>query len=218
MRILLCFCFFSFVFAQFPAHAGWFDFLFPTPAQQGPNPSETLKAPFADEDAVIQNLDASGQGKQMTPLHLRHRTNNVITLWVQQTLPILLSYKTDRYNQQYAQKAQTFSDAGVAEYVQFLNKHNFVTTLKSGQYDITGFVQDYPVVMNEGPIDGRYRWLYQTEIMVTYIKSGTNDYNELDASDAISKSYTLTFQLGRTDRAKNEHGVLIESWSVKEKK
>ncbi len=208
---------FCFVFVPMPAYAGWFDFLFPTPAPQGPNPSETLRAPFADQDAVIEDLDASGQSKQITPLHLRHRTNNAITLWVQKIVPILLTYKADQYNQEYTQKIKFFNKSGASEYIQFLNDKNFLTTLKSGQYDITGFVQDYPIVMNEGPIDGRYRWLYQTSVMVTYLQHGANDYKVINDDDAISKTYVLTMQLGRSDVAGNEHGLLIDSWSIKDK-
>lgn len=213
--ILLCSLF---VFISAPAHAGWFDFLFPSPAQQGPNPAETLRAPFADGDAVIEELDASGESKQITPLHLRHRPNTTITLWVQQTLPMFLSYKTATYNDEYVTKIQHFSKTGADEYVQFLNKYNFLTTLKSGRYDISGFLQDYPVVLNEGPVDGRYRWLYQTNVMVTYIKSGTSDYKQIGEDEAISKEYTLTIQFGRSDTSFNPHGLLVDNWSVKEKK
>jgi len=201
-----------------PAHAGWFDFLFPTPQNNGPDPSETLRAPFADEDAVIVELDASGEAKSITPLHLRHRPNSTITLWVQQVLPTFLTYKADGYNQQYSNKIKNFSQSGAPEYIKFLNDHRFLSTLKSGQYDITGFLNGYPVVINEGSIEGRYRWLYQTSIMVTYIKSGTSDYKNIEDDEAISKEYSLTVQFGRSDDAPNEHGLLVDSWTVKEKK
>lgn len=201
-----------------PAQAGWFDFLFPTPQNQGPDPSETLRAPFADEDAVIEDLDISGEAKQTTPLHLRHRPNSTITLWVQQTLPMFLSYKSSTYNDEYADKIKHFSKSGADEYVKFLNQQRFLTALKSGSYDITGFLNGYPVVINEGAVEGRYRWLYQTNFMVTYIKSGVSDYKNIDDSEALSKEYVLTVQFGRSNNAPNEHGLLVDSWSVKEKK
>ncbi len=218
MRFIVIFLCSLFVFVSAPAHAGWFDFLFPTPSQQGPNPAETLRAPFADEDAVIEELDPSGQAKQRIPLFQRHRPNSTVTLWVQQTLPLFLSYKATTYNDEYAEKIQHFSKSGADEYIQFLKDYNFLTTLKSGKYDISGFLQDYPIVLNEGPIDGRYRWLYQANFMVTYIKSGVSNYKELNENDAISKEYTLTIQFGRTEDAPNDHDLLVESWSVKEKK
>ncbi len=218
MRFVVMFLLVAYVCSPGLAHAGWFDFLFPTPAEQGPNPSETLRAPFADQDAVIEDLDESGQSKQVTPLHLRHRTNTAITMWVQHILPSLLTYKADKYNQEYSQKIRHFNKNGSSEYVKFLNEENFLTTLKSGQYDITGFVQDYPVVLNEGAIEGRYRWLYQTTVMVTYLKHGTSDYKVIEEGDTVTRTYVLTVQLGRSDGANNEHGLLIDTWSVKEKK
>ncbi len=195
----------------------FFDFFFPS-APKGPNPAVTLKAPFANEDAVIEEMDASGNASNQTPLHLRHRTNDIITMWVQTLIPDMISYKAQDYNRQYVDKSKGFDKAGLAEYVKFLNERNFVKTLKTGRYDIAGFIKDYPVLLNEGAVDGSYRWLYQVNIMVTYIESGVKNYAEIKDGEAVSQEFVLTFQIGRSREAANEHGLLIESWSVKPKK
>lgn len=202
-----------------PVQAGWLDFLFPAaPRHEGPHPAETLRAPFADEDAVVEDLDDTGESRQMTPLHLRHRTNGIMTLWVQQTLPMFLTYQAKTYEQHYADTIKNFSQDGAREYTRFLSQKNVLTTLKSGTYDVAGVLQDYPVIINEGAVDNRYRWLYQVKIMVTFLRSGTTDYKNVNDNDVISRSYTLTLQLGRSKEADNEHGVFIESWSVKDAK
>ncbi len=197
---------------------GFFDFFLPSIAKKGSNPAVTLKAPFADEDAVIEEMDASGNAANQTPLHLRHRTNDIVTLWVQRIVPDMISYKAQGYNGQYAEKIKSFNEAGLSEYIKFLGERNFVKTLKTGRYDIAGFIKDYPVIFNEGAIDGHYRWLYQVNIMVTYIESGANDYSDIKKSAAISQEFVLTFQLGRSREATNDIGLLIESWDVKPKK
>lgn len=198
------------------AQAGWLDIFLPeTP--KGPSPAETLKAPFADENAVIQDMDMNGNAANRTPLHLRHRTNTVITRWVQQNIPNMLSYKTATYKAQYAENTKAFSKVGASEYLSFLQDKSFLTTLETGRYDITGFIQDYPVLLNEGAIDGYYRWLYQINVMVTYIESGARDYRSVKDADAITQEFTVDFQLGRAKDVENEHGVLIETWSVRPK-
>lgn len=192
----------------------FFDFFFPTKSNE-PNPAITLKAPFADEDAVIEEMDASGNAANQTPLHLRHRTNETITLWIQKIIPEMITYKTLGYEDQYREKIINFNKAGSIEYLQFLRDRNFITTLKTGHYDIAGFISDYPVILNEGAIDGHYRWLYQMNIMVTYIDSETKNYLEIKKGSAITQEFVLTFQIGRSRTATNEHGIEIESWNIK---
>ncbi len=200
-----------------PAKAdGWFDFLFPTPT--GPDPSKTLRAPFADEDAVVLELDASGNKENQTPLHQRHRTNERMTLWVQHNIPSMLSFSASDYEDEYQDKSEMFNKVGIEEYNTFLQKTNILTTLKTGRYDVSGFINEYPIIMNQGPADNRYKWVYQMDIMLNYIKSGARDHTRLSSDDSIAQEYTLTFQLGRSRDASNKAGVLIETWDVKLKK
>ena len=210
---------FSFAMSSVPAQAeGWLDFLFP-PKDSGPLPAETLRAPFADEDAVIVDLEASEHRANATPLHMRHRTNKVITQWVQGIIPAMLSYKSASYENEYREKITNFSKVGSEEYGAFLHSSNFLTTLKTGRYDIAGFVQDYPVIVNEGVTDGRYKWLYETNVMVTFFDSNVKGYQKDESQDnTITKEYTITLQLGRFRAADNEHGLLIETWTAIPKK
>ncbi|PCJ98197.1 MAG: hypothetical protein COA45_08595 [Zetaproteobacteria bacterium] len=199
-----------------PSHAGWLQFLFPDFSNE-PHPAETLKAPFADDDAVIVDMDITGKAANRMPLHLRHRTNAVMTRWVQQNIPNMLSYKAQTYKKAYGGNIVYFTKVGADEYLKFLQDKSFLTTLETGRYDIAGFIRDYPILLNEGAIDGYYRWLYQVNIMVTYIESGVSDYNALKSGDAITQEFVVNFQLGRHKDVDNEHGVLIETWSVRSK-
>ncbi len=214
--LFIVFCVCAVIFRVSPVHAGWLDFFFPD-FQQGPNPAETLKAPFANEDAVIVDMDMSGNAANITPLHMRHRTNEVITRWVQQHVPNMISYKAGNYKNSYAVNSALFNKIGLGEYSRFLQDKNFIKTLDTGRYDISGFIKDYPILLNEGAVDGSYRWLYQVNVMVTYINSGVNDYEEVGSSDAISQEFVINFQLGRHKDVENDHGVLIETWSSRAK-
>ncbi len=219
MRIFYLFLlFFTIVFSYVPsAQAGLLDFLFPAPKENGPTPSDTLRAPFADENAVIDDMDSMDNIQNSMPLDQKHRTNNVIIQWLQMTVPDLISYKSDGYEDQYKQKVRSFSKSGAEDYVSFLHESNYITTLKTGRYDISGFVQDFPIVVNEGVVDGRYQWVFQTSIMVTYLEAGMTEYKAGKGVDSITQEYVLTFHLGRVEGVKNEHGVLIESWDYKKK-
>ncbi|MGN7439288.1 MAG: DotI/IcmL family type IV secretion protein [Alcanivorax sp.] len=215
----LSFCLLLSIVAFTPnAHAGWLDFLFPT-QDTGPDPSQTLRAPFADEDAVIEDLDAEGNPEKAVPLHMRHRPNTVITQWVQMTVPFVLTYKAKTYEKEYGQKVVHFSKGGLDEYVKFLQGRNILKTLKTGRYNVTGILEDYPVIINEGAVDGRYLWLFKADVLVTYFDSSLKKHPvREDDPNTITQEYTITFQVGRNKGVKNEHGLLIESFEVKLKK
>ncbi len=216
--VTVLFLIFGFItFAPVSAHAGFWEFFFPK-VDDGPKPSETLIAPFADEDAVIEDLDVNGRSEKQIPLHLRHRPNSAITKWVQNTVPELFTYKADNYEKEYAKKVVNFNKTGLNEYVSFLHKKGILKTLKTGRYNVTGIIQGYPQILNERAIDGRYRWVYKMNIMVTYFDSGLKKYKEEKEGDTLTKEFTLTMQIGRHKGVNNEHSILIETWGVKDKK
>ena len=163
-------------------------------------------------------MDAQGNPQDITPLHLRHRPNTTITRWVQETVPVVLSYKAQNYQAQYKDKTGYFSPAGAKAYLAFLKEADFLKTLKTGRYDISGFVRDYPVILNEGPVAGRYRWVYKMNIMVTYMPGGAKNYTDIKDGGAVSKKFTVTAQIGRSKAARGDHGIVIETWDVKAKK
>jgi len=195
--------------------AGWFDFLNPKVKQEGPDPAKTLIAPFADQDAVVDELDPTGNRDLAVPLNQRHRPNTEISKWVLEIVPTVLTYNSNGYEKEYAQNVKNFSKVGTKEYVEFLQKKNIVKTLKTRRYNVASIVEGYPVVINEGAVDGRYRWLYQVDVMVTYFDNSMKRYS-LDKEDkSVTQKFVLTMQLGRVRGVDNEHGLLIETWNVK---
>lgn len=197
------------------AQAGLLDFL-NFGAKSRNDPAVTLKAPFANEDAVLGELDPTGNAELAISLEQRHRPNNEITKWVQEIVPLLLTYNGQEYEQEYADRIVNFSKIGAQEYVDFLRNKNIVKTLKTGRYNVSGIIADYPVVINEGAVDGRYRWLYQVSVMVTYFDSALKGYSAGGGEDSITQEFVLTAQLGRVRGANNAHGLLIETWGVKD--
>lgn len=205
----------AFVGAPQAGHAGWLEFLFPELKQSANDPSKTLKAPFADPDAVIDpTVNKQGLGENATPINMRHRSSAVITKWMESTAADMLVYDAKDYGEQYKKKALAFDTAGLKEYVSFLNSESIVSSLKSGTYNVRSFVKDVPVIINEGEVAGRYRWLYRIKVMVSFVKTDMLSYKDSDTSDEVSKDYILTVHIGRSDKVKNEHGLLIEGWSA----
>ncbi|MBI1301605.1 MAG: hypothetical protein GC137_08105 [Alphaproteobacteria bacterium] len=225
---------FAFIVNPMQAHANWFEFFFPfakhireanEAQRQGKMEEDAIErqqqsrteqeyAPFANPDVVIEEFDLSGNEENTTPLHKRHRTNAVMTQWVQTALPNILAYQAQDYQDQYEEKAKLFSEVGLKEYQKFLEDRSYFKTLQTGRYDIAGIFEDYPLVLNEGEVDGQYRWLYRVNILITYYDNTATIDSINDTKSSITQRFELTFQLGRHRHVDNEHGVLIESWTA----
>ncbi len=210
----------AFLVASVPmAQAGWFDFLNPKskPANTDRilSPAETLIAPFANPDAVLTELDPTKNAELAVPLEQRHRPNTEIARWTQQVVPTVLTFSSDNYEEEYKEKIKYFSEVGKKEFVKFLQDKNVIKTLRTGRYNVSGIVQGYPVIINEGAVDGRYRWLIQVEVLVTYIDNRVTKISRAKEGDMISQEYVLTMQFGRVRGVDNAHGLLIETWNVK---
>jgi Type-IV b secretion system, inner-membrane complex component len=201
-------CFF--VQAQGQAHAqqSWWSIFFPRDMSK--DPAVTLEAPFADTDAVV--LDpAEGSVLELNVPHLQTAD---ITEWVGQRVSELLVYNGKTYQQEYKTKVGYFDSFGANEYVKFLQDNNILKPLSTGAYDVRGFTQDMPNLLNQGAISGRYRWLYQVPVMMTFVNTGVTDYKSISDEQTIGTEYILNIQVGRSASASNDHGLLIESWKA----
>ncbi len=213
-------------FYSAPVYAdSWLEFFFPSLKEKKPDPSLTGVAEFADSDQIIASPTVDGDlGENSTPLEQRHRPSADIADWVEDVLPDLMSYSSNNYKEQYKVKTLNLSKGAKAEYLKFLQEKNFLKTLETGRYDITAMVSEIPIILNEGAVEGRYRWLYKVQMMVTYVTKGATDYGKVQDGDTITQSMFVTVQVGRVktkDLPKypagtgNEHSVLIESFNVK---
>jgi hypothetical protein len=209
-----------------PAHAdSWLEFFFPSLKKEKPDPSLTGMAEFADENQVITAPTVEeGLPENSTPLHIRHRPSADIAKWVENILPDLMSYEADRYKEQYKTKVLLFNPTAKAAYLKFLKESNFIKTLETGRYDINAFVEEIPMIMNEGDVEGRYRWLYKTRVMVTYVSKGATDYKLVKDGETVTQTMHVTVQVGRAKPSElpqlpegmdNQHGLMIESFDVK---
>jgi len=200
------------------AENSWWEFFFPHLRNQGPNPAETLKAPFADQDTILDGTSIEERmAGNASPLHVRHRLNADIAKWVEAELSNLMSYDSKTYKADYEKKAKSFDKKGLQEYVNFLQDNKIVSSLKSGSYNVRSIVSDIPVLLNQGAIADRYRWLYRAKVMVSFIPLGMGTYSKGKIGKVINKEVIIDLHIGRVESAKNEHGILIEGWTGKTK-
>lgn len=199
------------------AEAGWLEFFFPSLAVKEPDPSETLQAPFAADPNTEGPAAAPGTSLPVNavPLDKPHRSVTTVGEWVQGVLPEIMTIAGADYKAELEKTAPYFDKIGRQEFMTFLQEKGIQRVLDSKRFHVRGFVQDVPFLLNEGELDGSYRWLFEIPVMVTYLDSSMVDYKN---ADPVSQRIILTVQAGRSHQAQNSEGLLIERWSGKVQK
>lgn len=199
------------------AQAGWVEFFFPSLAKKEPSPSETLTAPFALDENMQAPAAPAGTSLPVNaiPLDKPHRSAGAISAWMKDIVPDVMTIAGDDYKVELEKSTPMFDASGRAEFLAFLEEKGIMKVLQSQKYHVRSFVQDVPLVINQGEIGGVYHWLFEVPVMVTYLDRAMTDYKDVTP---LSQKMTLTMQIGRSASAANAEGLLIERFSGKVQK
>lgn len=206
------------VFAKDVQANAFMDFFFPSLRELEENPYDTLQAPFADHDAQSQKdleTDNETSAKTMVALDLPHRDLNSLSAWVTSNASEVLTFNAGQLDAGLEKNRPHFDVRGLEEFKAFLDKNNISKNIQSGQYNVRSFVEEKPLLLNQGKVGGRYRWLYEVPIMLSYIDSSAKDYKKTQPTNA---NFVINLQVGRSKDGDEVDGLLIEHWTGKSSK
>ena len=222
MKYWFLFLFAGFALLSFkPAFAGFLEFFFPALRSQEHQPqfdreAGAVKAPFAELGVREENAAPDMQQKipdQLSALHgaldVSHRSTEAISDWVALAVAEALVFDRSDFLQDLQTTEIYFDEAGRAQYIGFLNDAGVSSALRARTHDIKSFAQKTPLLLNEGAVEGRYRWLYEVPVKVSFVQIGRKGYED---SNVVSKDYTIRLQVGRQSARISELGILIETW------
>lgn len=198
------------------ARADIIDFLFPGLRDKGPDPAQTLQAPFAD----IRTPDGGQMGPEpqgakllpenSIPLELPHRSTNEISDWLVTAASESMTFQSGDYSKDLAATAVYFDEGGRKQFEDFLAQNNILKVLETGKYHVRSFVKETPLLLNEGAVGGRYRWLFEVPLMLSYMDRANSDYKS--KAQPVNQLVKLTVQIGRSDKPLGGPNVVIERW------
>ena len=184
----------------------WLPALFPDP-NAPPGPEETLIAPFEYQKAQPNLGDEPGNAAGLDRIHLNTQE---VRRWVEHAISETTTFDNADYQQSFRETQPYFSSAGHQQYADFLRSTGVMQILASNEYFVRSFVEDIPVLLNEGVVDSRYRWLFQVPVTLTYMERSMENYEEYNP---VSQQMSITIQVGRSGDAAGEDGIVIETWT-----
>lgn len=212
LTVLMCLAAFLHTAPAFAAKSLWdvFGSMFEEKPVE-PDPGQTLQAPFAyDPNRKIEAGETLPENA--VPLDISHRSSSEIGKWLMTAVSDTMSFEIDEEGAAAPIKREYFTPSGVTQFQEFLTKTGIQKVLDSRKYHMRSFVRQSPLLLNEGAVQGHYRWLFEVPLMVSYITPGNFKYEN---SEAINQAITLTVQVTRVREGGGAEGVLIEIWKGK---
>lgn len=208
------------------AHANWVEFFFPMLKDTSNDPANTLRAPFAEPDdessegdaakddngETAANAEDQNPSNETVPLRLAHRSDREIGQWVTTAVSEAITFTEEDAAAEIIEHKANFDPNGWKEFERFLNDTSIIKVVESDRYQLRSYVKGVPLLLNEGAVSERYRWLFEVNADISYLDRNVSDYEDIVPENRTLK---LLVQIGRSKNAKNEAGLLIERWDGK---
>ena len=208
-----------------------FPSIFKDKSDEGPDPSETLQAPFINPDEKNLGDDNAlgipyqGYHEDDKLLSKPHRSGEQVEKWLTNSLSEILTFNHTNYNERRKVYFGYMSREGFIEYETFLKNANLLGALKAKNMTLQTYVDSSSekvskgLIIHEGPVAGRYRWMFRVPVVMNFLPIDTVNYDDDKTID--SKKFYIIMQVGRvkgTNPEDDGDGLQIETWEVKPRK
>ncbi len=177
--------------------------------KKGPQPEDTLRAPFADPE--IANETSPELPVNAVPLDKPHRNDALIGEWVATIVTESLATNNREFEAHLRTVRPHFTTAGFENFRQFMMSEDIQELLKARNLEMHNFVKDRPFLLNSAALQGRYRWLFEIPVVLTFLPPDVHDYKR---QKPLNKEYTFHIQVGRAGEGHQDIDILIERWDI----
>ncbi len=220
MKTLFAVLSFLFVLQAFPAKAQlapedverflktWFPFLYGE--QKGPGPEDTLIAPFASDEVKAEgesNIERLPVNN--VPMETTHKSYEEIREWLIEAVGQAMSFDYQAAESQVILIENKFSPAALDQYKEFIESTRVKEKVLAMRGRISSYVTESPSLINEGAVEGRYRWLFDVPLFVSFMEA---DARSAATANTETYSIKLRIQIGRVNPDVQPEGLIIENW------
>ena len=121
-----------------------------------------------------------------------------------------LSFEIGAFDKRQQKVSGYFTPEAYKEYLAFLDSGFYREKLQSGSISLHNFVREEPFLLNNGAVEGRYRWLFEVPVMISYLPAGTTGYKD---KNPTNEDLIFKIEVSRVPNAGTEE-ILISRWSA----
>lgn len=206
------------------------------------SPEVTGYAPFADlEYTGSKNLYIPGTNQVVSnrgeeDLGKPHRPIGYLSEHVSTAVTQMFTFDPDRYETHLKEVSILMNEHAAQQYNDFMMNKGFLGVLLKDDLRMMATVEGIPLLRKDSVLEGRYRWLFEVPLAVTWVPKDKKDYMQRRGDRKIKQPPPIKaiIQIGRVpvdssnsvldkdatviERASLESGVIIEHFEIKSNK
>lgn len=138
----------------------------------------------------------------MVGLNEPNLSTPALVSWAAQAATEVMTFGFNDYRRRLQESSRNFTRTGWNSFTKALGKSRIIETVESQNYLVTAVADSAPLIVSEGLKNGRYQWIVEVPITVTY-----------QAQNATQTKHSLVrMLLVRVPRLESASGVGIEQW------
>ena len=138
----------------------------------------------------------------MVPLSQPNLSTPALMSWVAQATTEVMTFGFNDYRRRLQESSRNFPKRGWESFTQALQRSRIIEMVEVNQQIITAAPKGAPILQSEGLVAGRYQWVVEIPIVLTY-RSGAKTSNT---------GLLVTVIIVRVPRLESANGVGIEQW------
>jgi len=138
----------------------------------------------------------------MVPLGEPNLSAPALMSWVAQATTEVMTFGFNDYRRRLQESSRNFTKRGWESFTQALQRSRIIEMVEVNQQLITAAPKGAPVLQSEGLVAGRYQWVVEIPLILTY-RAGAKTSNT---------GLLVTVIVVRVPRLESANGVGIEQW------
>ncbi len=138
----------------------------------------------------------------MVPLSQPNLSTPALMSWVAQATTEVMTFGFNDYRRRLQESSRNFTKRGWESFTQAVQRSRIIEMVEVNQQIITAAPKGAPILQSEGLVAGRYQWVVEIPIVLTY-RSGAKTSNT---------GLLVTVIIVRVPRLESANGVGIEQW------
>jgi intracellular multiplication protein IcmL len=145
---------------------------------------------------------ADGRLIRMIPLNEPNMNDAAIVSWAARAASDVMTFGFHDYQRRLQESSSYFTRRGWQSFTEALDRSRVMEGVEKAQQVVTAAPKSAPVIVQQGLVDGIYRWIVELPLIVTY-QSGT-----AQQSDTIGVQLVIV----RVSTLDSPSGVGIQQW------
>jgi intracellular multiplication protein IcmL len=152
---------------------------------------------------------ADGRIMQMIPLDKANMDTPALLSWVAASASDVMTFNYTDYQKRLQQSSRHFTKSGWESFAAAMQRSRILDSVQAANQMVSAQPQSAPILIQEGNINGKYRWLVTMPLVV--------NYRSMSSSAARTDVMQLSLVVERVPALENPNGVGFAQWIAQAK-